>query len=90
MPFGAALKDFAPKGGTAINLFVRDMPRSVGRYRPAPVAGRPESLAAIDAGTKRMVVAIGKGIPGVKVNEEVNRAESIVAKIPASEHRGRL
>ena len=27
MPFVAAEKDFALKGGTAINLFVRDMPR---------------------------------------------------------------
>src|SRR5258708_11201214 len=46
-----------------------------------PVAGRPESLAAIDAGMKRMAVAIGKGIPGVKVNEVVNRAEGIVTKL---------
>ena len=27
LPFVAAEKDFALKGGTAINLFVRDMPR---------------------------------------------------------------
>ncbi|MGY3116533.1 hypothetical protein ACVWXQ_000468 [Bradyrhizobium sp. S3.14.4] len=29
LPIGAALKDFAPKGGTAISLFVRDLPRFV-------------------------------------------------------------
>src|SRR5260370_11197791 len=83
MPFVAAEKDFALKGGTAINLFVRDMPRlSVDiDLTYLPVAGRPESLAAIDAGMKRMAVAIGKGIPGVKVDEVVNRAEGIVTKL---------
>ncbi|MET4387532.1 hypothetical protein ABIB73_003287 [Bradyrhizobium sp. F1.4.3] len=89
MPIGAALKDFAPKGGTAISLFVRDLPRFVSRYRPE-LAGRRESLAAIDAGMKRMAIAIGKGIPDVKVNKFGNRAESIVTKIRASERRGRL
>jgi predicted nucleotidyltransferase component of viral defense system len=83
LPFVAAEKDFALKGGTAINLFVRDMPRlSVDiDLTYLPVAGRPESLAAIDAGMKRMAVAIGKGIPGVKVNEVMNRAEGIVTKL---------
>lgn len=83
LPFVAAEKDFALKGGTAINLFVRDMPRlSVDiDLTYLPVAGRPESLAAIDAGMKRMAVAIGKGIPGVKLNEVVNRAEGIVTKL---------
>lgn len=83
LPFVAAERDFALKGGTAINLFVRSMPRlSVDiDLTYLPVAGRTESLAAIDAGMKRMAVAIGKGIPGVKVNEVVNRAEGIVTKL---------
>lgn len=83
LPFIAAERDFALKGGTAINLFVRNMPRlSVDiDLTYLPVAGRTESLAAIDAGMKRMAVAIGKGIPGVKVNEVVNRAEGIVTKL---------
>lgn len=83
LPFVAAERDFALKGGTAINLFVRDMPRlSVDiDLTYLPVAGRTESLAAIDAGMKRMAVAIGKGIPGVKANEVVNRGEGIVTKL---------
>jgi len=83
LPFVAAEEDFALKGGTAINLFVRDMPRlSVDiDLTYLPVAGRPESLAAIDAGMKRMAVAIGEGLPGVKVNEVVNRAEGIITKL---------
>ena len=34
-PFVAAEKDFALKGGTAINLFVRDMHSGSGSARPA-------------------------------------------------------
>ncbi|MGY4501188.1 hypothetical protein ACVWYH_005119 [Bradyrhizobium sp. GM24.11] len=43
LPFVAAEQDFALKGGTAINLFVRDMPRlSVDiDLTYLPVAGRP-------------------------------------------------
>ncbi|WP_371260915.1 nucleotidyl transferase AbiEii/AbiGii toxin family protein [Bradyrhizobium sp. Cp5.3] len=50
VPFVAAEPDFALKGGTAINLFHRDMPRlSVDMdLTYLPVAPRPESLAAID------------------------------------------
>ncbi len=39
IPAVAEEKEFALKGGTAINLFVRDMPASVGRYRPDIPAG---------------------------------------------------
>lgn len=46
---------FALKGGTAINLFVRDMPRlSVDiDLTYLPVQPRAKSLAAIDAAMKR-------------------------------------
>jgi Nucleotidyl transferase AbiEii toxin, Type IV TA system len=51
LPFVAKEPDFALKGGTAINLFVRDMPRlSVDiDLTYLPVQDRPTSLAAIDA-----------------------------------------
>ena len=83
LPFVAAEKDFALKGGTAINLFVRDMPRlSVDiDLTYLPVAPRPDSLTAIDAALKRMAAAIRKGLRGVKVTEVVNRAEGIVTKL---------
>jgi len=85
MPFVAAEKDFALKGGTAINLFVRDMPRlSVDiDLTYLPVAPRPESLAAIDAAMKRMAAAIRAGLPGVRVTEIVNAREQIVTKLTA-------
>jgi predicted nucleotidyltransferase component of viral defense system len=85
MPFVAAEKDFALKGGTAINLFVRDMPRlSVDiDLTYLPVAPRPESVAAIDAAMKRMAAAIRAGLPGVRVIEVVNAREQIITKLTA-------
>ena len=56
LPFVAQEEEFALKGGTAINLFVRNMPRlSVDiDLTYLPVAPRAESLAAIDAAMKRI------------------------------------
>jgi predicted nucleotidyltransferase component of viral defense system len=83
MPFVAIERDFALKGGTAINLFVRDMPRlSVDiDLTYLPVAPRPESLAAIDASMKRMAAAIRDGVSGARVNEVTNAREQIVTKL---------
>jgi len=81
----AAETDFALKGGTAINLFVRDMPRlSVDiDLTYLPVAPRPESLAAIDAGMKRIASAIRRGLRGLRVIEVLNVREQIVTKLTA-------
>ncbi|WP_027565190.1 nucleotidyl transferase AbiEii/AbiGii toxin family protein [Bradyrhizobium sp. USDA 3456] len=51
LPFVTEEKCFALKGGTAINLFVRDLPRlSVDiDLTYIPVAPRAESLSDIDA-----------------------------------------
>jgi predicted nucleotidyltransferase component of viral defense system len=83
VPFVAAEREFALKGGTAINLFVRNMPRlSVDiDLTYLPVAPRPESLAAIDAGLKRIAAALRAGLRGVRVNEVVNAREQIVTKL---------
>jgi predicted nucleotidyltransferase component of viral defense system len=83
MPFVAAEADFALKGGTAINLFIRDMPRlSVDiDLTYLPVAPRPESLTAIDAAMKRMAIAIRKGLRGARVIEVLNVREQIVTKL---------
>jgi predicted nucleotidyltransferase component of viral defense system len=74
MPFVAAEEDFALKGGTAINLFLRDMPRLSVDIDLAylKVADRAESLAAIDAAMKRLAGAIRAGLRGARVNEVVN------------------
>jgi predicted nucleotidyltransferase component of viral defense system len=71
LPLVAEQKCFALKGGTAINLFVRDMPRlSVDiDLTYLPVRPRAESLAAIDAAMKRIAGRITQSIPGAKITE---------------------
>lgn len=60
---------FALKGGTAINLFVRDLPRlSVDiDLTYLPVAPRPESLADLDTAMKRIAGSIKAVIPDAVV-----------------------
>ena len=69
LPLVAEESCFALKGGTAINLFIRDMPRlSVDiDLTYVPVAPRAESLAAIDAAMKRIVARVKKAIPEAQV-----------------------
>ena len=83
MPFVAAEEEFALKGGTAINLFLRDMPRLSVDIDLAylRVAERAESLAAIDGAMKRLAGAIRAGLPDARVNEVVNAVEGIVTKL---------
>ena len=69
LPLIAEESCFALKGGTAINLFVRDMPRlSVDiDLTYLPVVPRTASMAAIDAAMKRIVARMEKAIPDVKI-----------------------
>lgn len=69
LPFVATETCFALKGGTAINLFVRDMPRlSVDiDLTYLPVADRSSSLAGIDAAMLRIAQRIRRGIRGARV-----------------------
>ncbi|MDZ4320120.1 MAG: nucleotidyl transferase AbiEii/AbiGii toxin family protein [Phenylobacterium sp.] len=61
---------FALKGGTAINLFVRDLPRlSVDiDLTYLPVEPRDASLKGIDAALERIMVNIKKTIGGAQVH----------------------
>lgn len=83
IPFVAKEEAFALKGGTAINLFVRDMPRlSVDiDLTYLPVADRTTSLAAIDAAMLRIGERIEHSIPGAKVNPSRSADEKIVTKL---------
>lgn len=83
LPLVAEEEEFALKGGTAINLFVRDMPRlSVDiDLTYLPVAPRADSLAAIDAALKRIARRIRAAISGAQVNEIVLRPEATVTKL---------
>ena len=83
IPFVAKEAAFALKGGTAINLFVRDMPRlSVDiDLTYLPVEDRTTSLAAINAAMLRIAERIETGIPGAKVNPSRSADEKIVTKL---------
>ncbi|MHB0953989.1 MAG: nucleotidyl transferase AbiEii/AbiGii toxin family protein [Allorhizobium sp.] len=63
---------FALKGGTAINLFVRNLPRlSVDiDLMYLPMHDRPEALAEIDAATKRIKAAAQAELTGSRVAAE--------------------
>ncbi|WP_285712818.1 nucleotidyl transferase AbiEii/AbiGii toxin family protein [Erythrobacter oryzae] len=83
IPFVAREQAFALKGGTAINLFVRDMPRlSVDiDLTYLPVEDRATSLKAIDAAMRRIAEQIGGGIPGAKIHPSRSAGDDIVTKL---------
>jgi predicted nucleotidyltransferase component of viral defense system len=70
LPYVAKEKIFALKGGTAINLFVRDMPRlSVDiDLTYLPFDSRDDALSNIENGLKRIKVDIEKNVQGIKVH----------------------
>ncbi len=74
---------FALKGGTAINLFIRNMPRlSVDiDLTYLPVSDRPSSLADIDATMQRIAERIRNGIPGVHVHTSALHNEGAINKL---------
>jgi predicted nucleotidyltransferase component of viral defense system len=81
LPHIAAEPSFALKGGTAINLFVRDLPRlSVDiDLTYLPVEPRERSLAAITAAMKRVAARIITALPKAKITE--SRTEGAVTKL---------
>src|SRR5262249_19800854 len=87
LPLVGEEKDLALKGGTAINLFVRDMPRlSVDiDLTYLPVAPRSESLASIDAALKRIAARAKDRIPDVRVT--MSEHEGSVTKLVLQQGR---
>ena len=83
LPFVAEEACFALKGGTAINLFVRNMPRlSVDiDLTYLPVQPRDESLAAIDAAMKRIAARGRAAFPDVRITETPLHRENAVTKL---------
>ena len=83
LPLVAEEEEFALKGGTAINLFYRDMPRlSVDiDLTFVPIMGWDDSLAAIDAALGRISARITQTIPGVRVTPVRMKATEIALKL---------
>jgi predicted nucleotidyltransferase component of viral defense system len=74
---------FALKGGTAINLFVRNMPRlSVDiDLTYLPIAPRPESLTDIHAAMHRIVARINKTLKGAQITKSELTPEKAIVKL---------
>jgi len=89
LPFVASEPDFALKGGTAINLFVRDLPRlSVDiDLTYLPVANRASSLAGIEAAMLRIADRIAVGIKGAKVTPGRLQPDNCVTKLVVRHER---
>jgi hypothetical protein len=83
LPFLEEEPEFALKGGTAINLFVRDLPRlSVDiDLTYLPVRDRAESLAAIDAALKRLAAAMTARLASAAVTPGQARPEGTIDKL---------
>lgn len=81
IPLVAAEDCFALKGGTAINLFIRDMPcLSVDiDLTYLPVQSRDQSLKTINAAMTRISNRIIKTIPGAKV--PTTKAEGAIVRL---------
>jgi predicted nucleotidyltransferase component of viral defense system len=74
---------FALKGGTAINLFVRDLPRlSVDiDLTYLPVADRDKSLAEIDDALRRIGERIKSVMKGIRVTESTPATQQTINKL---------
>ncbi len=83
LPHIARQECFALKGGTAINLFFRDMPRlSVDiDLTYLPVADRSSSLAAIDRALRQIAVDVKQGVPGCTVRMSPLKGTSHLMKL---------
>ncbi len=83
IPFIAEESVLALKGGTAINLFVRDMPRlSVDiDLTYLPIADRATSLAGLDEAMKRIAARIETGIRGARVTVQRLGTEKAITKL---------
>ena len=83
IPFVAQEQCFALKGGTAINLFVRDLPRlSVDiDLTYLAVEDRASSLAAIDAAMVRIKERVEGGLPGSTVAPSRSAGDRIITKL---------
>ena len=88
IPIVASESCFALKGGTAINLFVRDLPRvSVDLdLTYLPVLERSQSLSAIDAALRRIAESIRARIPAVRVSHSVLAGEKFITKLVVKQH----
>lgn len=83
LPYVADEDCFALKGGTAINLFIRDMPRlSVDiDLTYLPIADRPTSLSEIDSALKRIGENIRQSDDSIQITESAPHTRNEITKL---------
>ncbi|MGE8181986.1 nucleotidyl transferase AbiEii/AbiGii toxin family protein [Pseudomonas mandelii] len=79
IPYVAAEHCFALKGGTAINLFVRDLPRLSVDIDLAylPSSDRQQALTDVRLALRRIADAVGRGLPQVDATVQSNRDDEL-------------
>ena len=92
LPFIAQEGCFALKGGTAINLFIRDLPRlSVDiDLTYLPLKDRKDALAGIEAALRQIATRITAGLPGVSVQMNPSPRENTITKMQIQSARTRV
>jgi predicted nucleotidyltransferase component of viral defense system len=88
-----AMEDcFALKGGTAINLFIRDMPRLSVDIDLAflPLAPRQESLAAIEEALLRIKDRLEASLPGLRIAESRAQGDGPLTRLVAQQGRAQV
>lgn len=83
LPIVGQQRCFALKGGTAINLFVRDLPRLSVDIDLAylPMTDRDQALAEIDAALKAIAAEIGQRLPDCTVTAQPNPGTGTLLKL---------
>jgi len=79
LPFVAAERCFALKGGTAINLFVRDLPRMSVDIDLAylPNSDRQQALTDVRVALSRIATAVMRGVPQAVATLQTNREDEL-------------
>jgi len=79
IPYVAAERCFALKGGTAINLFIRDLPRLSVDIDLAylPSSDRQQALTDVRLALGRITEAVGRGLPQVHATVQSNRDDEL-------------
>ncbi|WP_428622321.1 nucleotidyl transferase AbiEii/AbiGii toxin family protein [Sedimenticola sp.] len=86
LPIVGTQRCFALKGGTAINLFVRDLPRLSVDIDLAylPPNNREAALAEIDAALKAIATEVERRFPGCQINAQPDRDTNSLLKLTIS------
>ncbi len=83
---------FALKGGTAINLFVRDLPRLSVDIDLAylPMVEREQALAEIDSALKAIAAEAEQRLPGINITAQPNPQTGSLLKLNIASHDAKV